>query len=123
MCLAAFGIGSIIAALFVAGCASVPATRPAPAVDAPSAPAAAAVATDDNLNAVLWVQRSTEYQANAISLYRAATARLDASLLPLPEVALEAADRALERLADEALDLFEARLRDAEGDHKLAPAG
>ena len=70
----------LIAALFVAGCASVPATRPAPAVDAPSAPAAAAVATDDNLNAVLWVQRSTEYQANAISLYRAATARLDSAL-------------------------------------------
>lgn len=46
----------------------------------------------------------------------AATARLDASLLPLPEVALEAAERALERLADEALQLFEARLRDADGE-------
>ena len=46
----------------------------------------------------------------------AATARLDASLLPLPEVALEAAERALERLADEALQLFEARLRDTDGE-------
>ncbi|HMO48676.1 MAG TPA: Na/Pi symporter [Rubrivivax sp.] len=46
----------------------------------------------------------------------AATARLDASLLALPEVALEAAERALERLADEALAVFEARLRDVDGE-------
>lgn len=45
-----------------------------------------------------------------------ATARLDASLLPLPDVALEASDRALERLAHEALELFETRLRDADGE-------
>lgn len=46
----------------------------------------------------------------------AATARLDASLLPLPDVALEASERALEQLAGEALDLFEARLRDDDGE-------
>ena len=32
---------------------------------------AATVPADDNLNAVLWVQRSAEYQANAIQTYRA----------------------------------------------------
>lgn len=46
---------------------------------------------------------------------RLATARLDASMLALPDVALEASDRALAQLADEAMHLFEARLRDADG--------
>ncbi|WP_234266285.1 Na/Pi cotransporter family protein [Hydrogenophaga sp. NFH-34] len=45
----------------------------------------------------------------------AATARLDASLLTLPDVALEASERALEHLAGEALAIFEARLRDEDG--------
>jgi 5'-nucleotidase (lipoprotein e(P4) family) len=56
----------------------------APATDAAAAPAAktadAAVAGDDNLNAVLWMQRSAEYQAVAEQTYRAAADRLDAAL-------------------------------------------
>ena len=35
---------------------------------------------DDNLNAVLWVQRSQEYRANALSLFRAAADHLDAAI-------------------------------------------
>jgi 5'-nucleotidase (lipoprotein e(P4) family) len=50
------------------------------APDAASAPAVAATLPDDNLNAVLWVQRSEEYRANAISIYRAAADHLDAAL-------------------------------------------
>lgn len=41
-----------------------------------------------------------------------ATARLDASLLPLPAVALEASARALEQLADAAVGIYDGRLRD-----------
>jgi len=44
------------------------------------APSAAASKADDNLNAVLWVQRSTEYQAAAIQTYRTAADRLDQAL-------------------------------------------
>ena len=55
-----------------------------PADDASAAPAAAAPAAasnaDDNLNAVLWVQRSTEYQATTIQTYRTAADRLDQAL-------------------------------------------
>ncbi len=55
-----------------------------PATDAAATPAAktadAAVAGDDNLNAVLWMQRSAEYQAVAEQTYRAAADRLDAAL-------------------------------------------
>ncbi|MBD9370726.1 5'-nucleotidase, lipoprotein e(P4) family [Xanthomonas sp. XNM01] len=50
-----------------------------PAAAAPAAPAAASNA-DDNLNAVLWVQRSTEYQATTIQTYRTAADRLDQAL-------------------------------------------
>ncbi|MBD7923458.1 5'-nucleotidase, lipoprotein e(P4) family [Xanthomonas bonasiae] len=56
----------------------------APATDAAATPAAktadAAVAGDDNLNAVLWMQRSAEYRAVAEQTYRAAADRLDAAL-------------------------------------------
>jgi acid phosphatase len=56
----------------------------APATDAATPPAAktadAAVAGDDNLNAVLWMQRSAEYRAVAEQTYRAAADRLDAAL-------------------------------------------
>ncbi len=57
-----------------------------PASPAPAAPATSAespVATspaDDNLNAVLWVQRSAEYQALAEQTFRAAADRLDEAL-------------------------------------------
>ncbi len=69
----------LIAALSLAGCATAPAGRPTAAPADVPRPAVGAVA-DDNLNAVLWVQRSTEYRANAISLFRAATAQLDRAL-------------------------------------------
>ena len=41
-----------------------------------------------------------------------ASARLDDTLLALPAVALEASERALEQLADEALAIYDGRLRD-----------
>lgn len=56
-------------------------TAPTPAP--PSAAAAAsspAVAADDNLNAVLWMQRSAEYRALSEQSYRAAADRLDQAL-------------------------------------------
>ena len=57
---------------------------PAAAADAAAAPAAAAAATDssanDNLNAVLWMQRAQEYRAITEQTYRAAADRLDAAL-------------------------------------------
>ncbi len=56
-------------------------------VDAPAAPAAAPAETvpatqtaDDNLNAVLWMQRSEEYRALSEQTYRAAADRLDEAL-------------------------------------------
>ncbi|WP_379654073.1 5'-nucleotidase, lipoprotein e(P4) family [Pseudoxanthomonas sp. UC19_8] len=52
--------------------ATAAATQPMPTT--PTAPA------DDNLNAVLWVQRSVEYQALSIQTYRAAADHLDAAL-------------------------------------------
>jgi len=71
----------LFAALFASGCATVAPTQPGvPGSDAASAPATATVPADDNLNAVLWVQRSAEYQANAISLFRAAADHLDEAL-------------------------------------------
>ena len=51
-----------------------PAAVPVATAPAPSVPA------DDNLNAVLWVQRSAEYRAAAAQTYRAATGHLDAAL-------------------------------------------
>lgn len=73
-------------ALALAGCATSPAV--APASSAPSAQAA-----DDNLNAVLWVQRSHEYQATAVSLFRGAIAELDAALADPQWDALVPAER------------------------------
>jgi acid phosphatase len=60
-----------------------PASTPAAAASAASAAPAAAtagVAADDNLNAVLWVQRSAEYKALSEQTYRAAADHLDAAL-------------------------------------------
>lgn len=57
-----------------------------------------------------WIERLLPEVASA------ATARLDASLLSLPDVALEASERALEQLAGQALELFEARLHDRQDD-------
>ena len=67
------------AALLAVALAACQPIRPdAPAPVATTAPAAASVPADDNLNAVLWVQRSAEYQAAAIQTYRAAADHLDA---------------------------------------------
>ncbi|GAA5067899.1 5'-nucleotidase, lipoprotein e(P4) family [Lysobacter panacisoli] len=44
------------------------------------APAKATVVADDNLNAVLWVQASAEYQAATTTVYRAAADKLDVAL-------------------------------------------
>ncbi|TYT25900.1 acid phosphatase [Luteimonas viscosa] len=75
-------------ALALAACKPVSFTAP-DAVAEPPRPEASASASpagtattdaDDNLNAVLWVQRSAEYQANAISIFRAAADHLDAAL-------------------------------------------
>ncbi|MCL7714783.1 5'-nucleotidase, lipoprotein e(P4) family [Stenotrophomonas mori] len=47
---------------------------------APDAAVPVAAAANDNLNAVLWVQRSQEYRANALQTWRAAAAQLDRAL-------------------------------------------
>jgi 5'-nucleotidase (lipoprotein e(P4) family) len=63
------------AALGLSACRSVPVDAIA---EAP--PAAATGAADDNLNAVLWMQRSAEYRAATETVYRSAIDRLDAAL-------------------------------------------
>jgi len=79
-------VSVLSAALALAGCKPVSFTAPDDATDKPPtaatapAPATTDADADDNLNAVLWVQRSAEYQANAISLFRAAADHLDAAL-------------------------------------------
>ena len=68
-----------VSSLFaLGGCRSLPAPEKTDAP--PDATAATTVAADDNLNAVLWVQRSAEYDAAAETVYRAATDKLDAAL-------------------------------------------
>ena len=70
-------ISLLCAALLTATLAACQPVRP----EAPAAVVAAAtVPADDNLNAVLWVQRSAEYQAAAIQTYRAAAEYLDKAL-------------------------------------------
>lgn len=64
------------AVLTLAGCAS---TAPRSVPMTPLVPAAA-VAADDNLNAVLWVQTAQEYRALTTQTWRAAEAQLDAAL-------------------------------------------
>ena len=67
-----------LAAGLLAACQPV---RPEVPADAPVAAATSAtVPADDNLNAVLWVQRSAEYRAAAAQTYRAATDHLDVAL-------------------------------------------
>lgn len=55
---------------------------------------ASGAGADDNLNAVLWMQTSAEYDAAALSVYRAAAARLDDALADPGWDALEPGDRA-----------------------------
>ena len=77
-------VSLLAAALALSACKPASFTAPSGEATAkPAAPAAAKPAAgtpDDNLNAVLWVQRSDEYRANAISIYRAAADHLDAAL-------------------------------------------
>jgi 5'-nucleotidase (lipoprotein e(P4) family) len=63
------------AALGLGACRTVPDDS---LTEAP--PVAPTVAADDNLNAVLWMQRSVEYRAATETVYRAATDKLDAAL-------------------------------------------
>ena len=51
------------------------------------------VPANDNLNAVDWMQRSAEYRASGETIYRAATARLDALLKDKTEDALAPEER------------------------------
>jgi acid phosphatase len=51
-----------------------------PAAEVPPAAAAATVPANDNLNAVLWMQRAAEYRATCETVYHAAADRLDAAL-------------------------------------------
>ena len=56
--------------------------------------AAAPAAADDNLNAVLWMQTSAEYQAVCRTIYRAATDKLDRALKEKNRDALVPGERA-----------------------------
>ncbi|WP_133479714.1 5'-nucleotidase, lipoprotein e(P4) family [Cognatilysobacter segetis] len=68
--------------------------RDAMRADGPAArPVAAAVAADDNLNAVLWMQNAAEYRANSLQTYRAATRELDRALKDRNWDALDASER------------------------------
>ncbi|GAB6194755.1 5'-nucleotidase, lipoprotein e(P4) family [Lysobacter xanthus] len=80
----------LILALALGGCRHE-GVRPTPA---PVPTASAAVAADDNLNAVLWMQTSPEYRANALQTYRAATRQLDRALKDRQWDALDASERA-----------------------------
>ncbi|MEG2978916.1 MAG: acid phosphatase, partial [Stenotrophomonas sp.] len=71
---------SVLACAVMALSACKRTEAPADAAAAPAAAADAAVAANDNLNAVLWMQRSAEYRAAAQTVYRAASDRLDAAL-------------------------------------------
>ena len=80
-------------ALALAGCRTVPAQAEAP-VATPPPSAAETVPANDNLNAVLWLQRSMEYRALSETVFRAATERLDAALADPSWDALVPAERA-----------------------------
>lgn len=82
-------------ALLLTGCqhvAGVHGDQPAGPARSPSAPTDVA---DDNLNAVAWMQTSTEYRANSLQTYRAALGQLDAALADPQWDALIPADRAV----------------------------
>ncbi len=71
------------AALSLAACKPTSSTAidaaKAPAVK-PATTASNAIPADDNLNAVLWMQRSAEYKAVSETIYRAAADKLDTAL-------------------------------------------
>ena len=77
----------LTAAVLLAACKPTATDAPASAVlpstgsAAASPPAKPAFSdADDNLNAVIWIQRSAEYAATTTTIYRAATNELDAML-------------------------------------------
>lgn len=73
-------LAACLATVALGACSTSPVAHDTPPAAAPTAMAATATRADDNLNAVLWVQRSAEYRATVETVYRAATARLDAAL-------------------------------------------
>jgi len=95
----ALSLLAVTAALAACKPTSFTAPDAAAATQAPAAQSAgakpAAPGADDNLNAVLWVQRSAEYQANSISLFRAAADHLDVALAEPNWDALVPAEREL----------------------------
>ncbi|MBX9401129.1 5'-nucleotidase, lipoprotein e(P4) family [Lysobacter sp. BMK333-48F3] len=89
MNLRALPFAVLAAALALAACKpqpGAPAAQDAQPQPAPAAPAAAPAAkpaagqADDNLNAVLWMQRAVEYRASTETIYRAAADKLDQAL-------------------------------------------
>lgn len=84
---------ALIATLSLPACHSMPAATPGVAPTPPATAAAAVIPADDNLNAVLWMQRSVEYRAVASTIYRAATDVLDQALEQSRWDALAAAER------------------------------
>ncbi|TBR13132.1 MAG: acid phosphatase [Lysobacter sp.] len=90
-------VSAVLLPLILAGCvampvAQAPAVVPIPVPDA-AEPQVAAVAPDDNLNAVLWM-RSAEYRAASAQAYRAAIAQLDRAMKDRDWDALDPAERA-----------------------------
>ena len=81
------------AALSLGACRTMPAAEGGTAAaDTPAA--TATVPADDNLNAVLWMQRAAEYRATCETVYHAAADRLDAALKDPDWDALVPAERA-----------------------------
>jgi 5'-nucleotidase (lipoprotein e(P4) family) len=82
----ALTLSALACALALAACQRAPAPAPKaePSAAAPTDAAATAkpatVAADDNLNAVLWMQASAEYQAATTTVYRAAADKLGVAL-------------------------------------------
>ena len=83
----ALTLSLLAAALSLAACTPASFTAPdtaaqpaTPAATPAAEPAAAGAGPNDNLNAVLWVQRAAEYDAVAQTVYRAAADKLDAAL-------------------------------------------
>ena len=75
-------VSLLAAALSLAACKPTSFTAPAgqAAAAKPQAAKPAAVPANDNLNAVLWVQRAAEYDAVSQTVYRAAADELDKAL-------------------------------------------
>jgi acid phosphatase len=77
---------SVLAAVLLSACASMPAARPAPVATQAPPP-------DDSLNATVWYQTSVERDLVYRGIYRAAGTRLDAALADKDWDALPKEDR------------------------------